>query len=77
MGFQQILQAVLYSDIPQNETVMVLYISRGLLSSLREAKTVLQTISDVMEQIQNPVIINTCAVINGKLQSFENPEKNY
>lgn len=55
------------SDIPQNETVMLLYISRGLLSSLREAKAVLQTIFDGLKQVNNTVVINTCAVINGNV----------
>lgn len=44
---------------------MLLYISRGLLSSLTEAKMVMETISDMFNDIENSIIINTCAVIDG------------
>lgn len=67
LGFQQALETIRASNISSNETVMLLYISRGLLSSLTEAKTVLQTISFMLEDIDNPIIINTCAVIDGKI----------
>lgn len=65
-GFQHALNVIATSDIATNETVMLLYISRGLLSSLSEAKTVMQTISEMLPEVQKNVIINTCAVINGE-----------
>ncbi|KAF5272845.1 hypothetical protein FQR65_LT00441 [Abscondita terminalis] len=64
LGFQQALQIVKSSNISSNETVMLLYISRGLLSSLTEAKTVLETILDIVSGLDNRVLINTCAVID-------------
>lgn len=70
LGFEQALRVVSISGIPKNETVMVLYVSRGLLSSLGEAKTVLETISNMLKEVPNNVIINTCAVINGNFKSL-------
>lgn len=65
IGFQHALEVIATSDVGANETVMLLYISRGLLSSLSEAKTVMQTISEMLPSVRNSVIINTCAVVNG------------
>lgn len=72
-GFQHALNIIATSDIGANETVMLLYVSRGLLSSLSEAKTVMQTISEVLPKIEKNVIINTCAVINGEEHLLTNP----
>lgn len=47
--------------------IMMLYISRGLLSQMTEAKIVLETIACGQSRLQKPVIINTCAIILGKL----------
>lgn len=49
--------------------LIFLYISRGLLS-LAEAKTVLQTIAIGQYRLLNPVVINTCAIIIGKIVNF-------
>ena len=46
---------------------MIIYISRGLLSSLTEAKDVLNTIAVENGKMQNRVTINTYVVIDGKL----------
>ncbi|XP_017769692.1 PREDICTED: VWFA and cache domain-containing protein 1 [Nicrophorus vespilloides] len=64
LGLKEALQIIKYSKIPSNESIMILYVSRGLLSSLTESKTVLETISKNLEGIKNPIIINTCAVID-------------
>lgn len=66
-GFQHALNVIATSDIGANETVMLLYISRGLLSSLSEAKIVMETIAEMLPKVERNVIINTCAVINGEL----------
>jgi hypothetical protein len=63
LGLQKALKVVEQSQI-QNETVMILYISRGLLSSLTEAKAVLESIQQSSENITSPFVINTCAVID-------------
>lgn len=44
---------------------MIIYISRGLLNSLIEAKRVMSTIASENELLQNRVIINTYAVVDG------------
>lgn len=44
---------------------MIVYISRGLLSSLTEAKDVLNTIAVENGRLQNRVTINTYVVIDG------------
>lgn len=69
-GFQSALNVIATSDIGANGTVMLLYISRGLLSSLSEAKTVMETINAMMPKVQSGVVINTCAVVNGEIFSI-------
>jgi hypothetical protein len=71
LGLQKALKVVEQSQI-QNETVMILYISRGLLSSLTEAKAVLESIQQSSENITSPFVINTCAVIDGQFR-FDQP----
>ena len=44
---------------------MIIYISCGLLNSLIEAKRVMSTIASENELLQNRVIINTYAVVDG------------
>lgn len=44
---------------------MVIYISRGLLSSINEPSFVLETIAELNGKLNNRVIINTYAVIDG------------
>ncbi len=46
-------------------SAMIIYISRGLLNSLIEAKRVMSTIASENELLQNNVIINTYAVVDG------------
>ncbi|RZC40016.1 VWFA and cache domain-containing protein 1 [Asbolus verrucosus] len=65
LGLQKALKVIEQNQI-QNETVMILYVSRGLLSSLTEAKTVLETILQASENVTSPFIINTCTAIDGK-----------
>lgn len=43
--------------------VQVMYISRGLVSPLTEAKSVLEAIAHGQKQLDFPVIINTCAIV--------------
>lgn len=49
-----------------SEQAMIIYISRGLLSSLTEAKDVMDIISLRNGGLGHRVIINTYAVIDGK-----------
>ena len=46
------------------EEGMIIYISRGLLSSLTEAKDVMSTIAYYNGRMDNRIIINTYAVID-------------
>ena len=46
---------------------MILYVSRGLLSSLTEAREVMDIISVHNAKTGHKVIINTYAVIDGKI----------
>ena len=46
---------------------MIIYISRGLLSSLTEAREVMDTIAYNNGRLDNRVVINTYAVIDSKL----------
>ena len=48
-----------------SENAMILYISRGLLSSLTEGRDIMETISIHNGRLGHRVIINTYAVIDG------------
>ncbi|KAG5899705.1 hypothetical protein JTB14_030097 [Gonioctena quinquepunctata] len=65
LGFEKALQIV-SDDIEQlkNETVMVLYVSRGLLSSLMEPKQVLEMVENFTAKNNVSLVINTCAIID-------------
>lgn len=47
------------------DPIQMLYISRGLVSPLTEAKNVLESISLGQKALKYPVVINTCAVVLG------------
>ena len=49
------------------DKVMILYVSRGLLSSLTEAKQVMEVLSLHNARLEHRVIINTYPVIDGKM----------
>ena len=55
----------LYKDESKKLPISFLYISRGLLSPLSEAKNVLQAISNGQQELPFPVVINTCAIVIG------------
>jgi hypothetical protein len=69
------------------DNAMILYISRGLLSSLTDAREVMDVVSLHNARTGHKVIINTYAVIDGKflccclsllptyLHSFKNPSQ--
>lgn len=52
-------------DGGEAQSVLILYVSRGLLSQMTEAKIVLETIAAGQIRLPKPVIINTCAIIIG------------
>ncbi|XP_030748339.1 VWFA and cache domain-containing protein 1 [Sitophilus oryzae] len=65
IGMQKSLDVILNTqDFGEQDMVMVTYISRGLLSSLTEARSVLKIIAQQTEDIKLPVYIHTCAVID-------------
>lgn len=68
LGFKNVFE-IISNSVPSNATapILVVYLSRGLLSSLTEAKTVLQTIAEGRETTAHNVIINTCALIDGMI----------
>ncbi|XP_060536991.1 VWFA and cache domain-containing protein 1 [Cylas formicarius] len=63
-GIQVALDIALKNTNLDNETIMIAYISRGLLSSLREARTVLKTVAQYTDNIKTAIVIHTCAVID-------------
>ncbi|KAE8746531.1 hypothetical protein FOCC_FOCC006765 [Frankliniella occidentalis] len=65
LGFKNVFE-IIANSVPSNATapILVVYLSRGLLSSLTELKTVLQTIAEGREATPHDVIINTCALID-------------
>lgn len=71
---QKALEVLLRTpDLNESDITMVTYISRGLLSSLTEARSVLRVIAQQTDYIRFPVYIHTCAVIDGKYYFFKNP----
>ena len=48
------------------EAALIIYVSRGLLSSLTEAKDVLDTIAQENGRLEHRVIISTFAVVDGE-----------
>lgn len=68
LGFQAAFQlfAKLYDQKDERIPISFLYISRGLLSPLSEAKNVLEIISQGQSSLPYPVILNTCAIIIDK-----------
>lgn len=69
MGIESALQIILNKTADPQDSIMILYISRGLLSSLTEAKIVLQAIERYSSVINSSFIINTCAVIDGEFKT--------
>ncbi|KAJ8936685.1 hypothetical protein NQ318_012504 [Aromia moschata] len=64
LGIQKALEIVSNERaLIRDETIMILYISRGLLSSLMEPKSVLATIAEFTDNNNISLVINTCAVI--------------
>lgn len=65
LGFKSIFEIISHS-VPSNVTapILVVYLSRGLLSSLTDAKTVLHTIAEGREATPHDILINTCALID-------------
>ena len=55
-------------DLSFTEEAMIIYISRGLLSSLTEAREVMDMIAYNNGRLNNRVVINTYAVIDSKLR---------
>lgn len=49
----------------KNVPVFMVYISRGLLSPLTEARGVLEAIAHGQRLLKYPVVINTCAIVLG------------
>ncbi|XP_046405658.1 VWFA and cache domain-containing protein 1 isoform X2 [Ischnura elegans] len=60
-AFKLVRQLAQSSDVSE---ALIIYISRGLLSSLEDAKVVLETIAQGRSSVNISVIINTCAVID-------------
>ena len=54
-----------------SEDALIIYVSRGLLSSLTDARHVLNTIAVENGHLGNKVIINTYAVIDGEWQLYQ------
>lgn len=51
----------------KNVPVFMVYISRGLLSPLNEARSVLEAIAQGQRLLKYPIIINTCAIVLGNI----------
>jgi hypothetical protein len=52
------------------DTVLLIYISRGLLTSLEEAKVVLNTIAKSAQIVPSKVMLSSCALVDGELSTF-------
>lgn len=45
--------------------VLILYVSRGIITDISEIKNVLEVIATGQSRLKQPIIINTCAIILG------------
>ncbi|GFO03081.1 vwfa and cache domain-containing protein 1, partial [Plakobranchus ocellatus] len=66
LGFERAFMILegLFETVPHLDKAMILYVSRGLLSSLTEAKTVMEVVAVHNARLDSRVIINTYAVID-------------
>ncbi|XP_019765381.2 VWFA and cache domain-containing protein 1 [Dendroctonus ponderosae] len=65
MGIQKALEVVLKtSNLTPDDITVIIYISRGLLSSLTEARRVLTVMAQQTNFVHFPIYIHTCAVID-------------
>lgn len=55
--------------------IQMIYISRGLVSPLAEAKNVLEAIANGQRSLHIPVIIDTCAIVLGKYTIYRAKSK--
>lgn len=65
-AFRLLHQIYQHQEATDAVPMQMVYISRGLVSPLTEAKGVLESIASGQRQLQNPVIINTVAIVLGK-----------
>ncbi|XP_066248264.1 VWFA and cache domain-containing protein 1 [Euwallacea similis] len=65
IGMQKAIDVLLKTpNLSENDVTVITYISRGLLSSLTEARSVLKVIAQQTDYIRWPIYIHTCAVID-------------
>lgn len=50
--------------------LQILYVSRGLITSLSETKIVLGVIAAGQKRLKQPVVINTCAIVLGAFLNY-------
>ncbi|CAH1153371.1 unnamed protein product [Phaedon cochleariae] len=63
LGFETGLKIIEnHMELIKNETVMMLYVSRGLLSSLLEPKQVMEMMRTFTDKNNVSLVINTCAI---------------
>lgn len=67
LGFQMAFQLLHMANVKPTVPCLLVYVSRGLLSPLTEAKSVLEAIANGQKILPVPIVINTCAIVFGKL----------
>lgn len=80
-AFRRLHQIYQHQEASDAVPLQMVYISRGLVSPLTEAKGVLQAIASGQRLLRIPVVINTCAIVLGEFKrtsrSFTVKNPNY
>ncbi|XP_055922242.1 VWFA and cache domain-containing protein CG16868 [Eupeodes corollae] len=63
LGFEYSFSLLRQQNLSENEPLEFIYVTRGLLTRLSDAKSVLASIAVGQKALAFPIIINTCAVI--------------
>lgn len=69
-AFRRLHQIYQHQESSDAVPMQMVYISRGLVSPLTEAKGVLEAIAAGQRLLRAPVVINTCAIVLGEFTKF-------
>lgn len=67
LAFEYSFKLLRKQQISRGTPLVFVYVTRGLLSRFTEAMAVLDTVAKGQASLAEPIVINTCAVILGKL----------
>lgn len=63
LGFEYSFRLLSFHNLSEEQPFELIYVTRGLLTQLSDAKNVLSAIADGQQKLAFPVVINTCGII--------------